>query len=388
MSPASASTPPVTSSPSASAVSIEPVRTRKERSAFVALPYRLHANEPNWCPPLRRDVARMLSAKTNPFFEHGEVELFLARCDGRIVGRVAAIENRAHNDFHADRVGFFGFFDCVDDAGVARALLDAAGEWLQGRGLEAMRGPCSLSTNDECGVLVQGFETTPTLLTPHTPEYYPALIEGAGLAKAKDLYLHLRRRTDVLPERLMRAAEVVARRKKVKLRPFRMDDFDGEIELIKKLYTGAWERNWGFVPMTDAELDHMAVELKPILEPSLICFAEADGEPCGFAVALLDFNQVLIKNRGGRFLPGIARVLLGRKSIDRVRILLLGLLPEFRGSGIDALLYQWVWTHAGYLGVDWGEAGWILEDNAAMNNALARMGFDHYRTLRLFERAL
>lgn len=370
-----------------SAVDVRVVRTAGDRRRFIALPYRLHRADPCWTPPLRRDVAKALSPRTNPFFEHGEAELYLAERDGRVVGRIAAIANRAHNEFHADRVGFFGFFECEDDEEAAGALLDRSSAWLRERGFEQARGPASFSTNDECGVVVHGFEFPGTVLTPHNPRYYPTLLESQGFAKAKDLFF-LERACEELPERLQRGAELAARRNKVSLRKIDMSRYDEEIEHVKRLYNDAWDRNWGFVPMTESELDHLGRELKPIVVPEYVVFVEREGEVVGFAVALPDLNVALRANPSGRLLPGLLKILWAARKIDRVRIVLLGLPPRFRGKGIDAMLIQWIWQRAREKGVAWGEGGWILEDNAPMLNALTRVGFEHYRTLRMYERAL
>lgn len=369
------------------ALAVREVASRRDRERFVGLPYRLHRGDPCWTPMLRRDVRKLLSPQANPFFQHAEAALFLVERGGRALGRAAAIENRAHNRFHADRTGFFGFFECEDDPQAAQALIEACSAWLRARGLDHVRGPVSPSTNDECGLVVHGFEHPPTLMTPHNPPYYERLLAEAGLHKVKDLYLY-RHRTDSLPERLARGAEAVARRNKVTLRPLRKDRLDEEVELVRALYASAWERNWGFVPMTDEELDHLAAELRPIVVPELFVFMERDGEALGFAGSFPDFNQALRSNPSGRIFPGILRVLWASRRIDTVRVLLLGLRPDQRGLGLDALLFHWLWVKAGQLGYTWGEAGWVLEDNAPMNNALQRFGFERYKTLRLYERAL
>ncbi len=357
----------------------------------------------------------MLSREKNPFFQHAEAEYFLAvrRSGGRalrrhtaggepdrrsaglpvrlgrevVVGRIAAIHNHTHNEFHQDRVGFFGFFECLDDQGVADALFEAAAAWLRERGLTTMRGPTSFSTNDECGLLVEGFDTPPTVLTPHNPPYYASLVERAGFAKAKDLYQY-RTVSPELPERLLRGARLIAERHKITLRSLDMKRFYEEVDRIKPMYNAAWERNWGFIPMTDAEIDHLAKQLKPVVVPQLVVFAEREGEPIGFAAAIPDLNVALKKNPSGRLIPGILKILWAARSITRIRILLLGVLNEYRRTGADALMYHWIWEKSYALGYRWAEAGWILDDNTAMSNALVRMGFDRYKTLRLFDRAL
>jgi GNAT superfamily N-acetyltransferase len=368
-------------------VTVRPVRTRADLRRFVAFPYRLHREDPLWVPPLRRDIYTILSRGKNPFFQRAEAEYFLALRDGRVLGRIAAIHNRAHNEFHEDRVGFFGFFETIDDQHVAGALFDAAAAWLRARGLETMRGPASFSTNDECGLLVDGFDTPPTVMNPHNPPYYGTLIEGAGFAKAKDLYQY-QTPSDRLPERLERAAKKVQQRLQLSLRPIDMKRFKEDIDSIKPLYNGAWEKNWGFVPMTDAEIDHLAKQLKPVIVPDLVVFAERAGTPIGFAAAIPDFNVALKANPSGRLFPGILRILWRSRAIRRVRILLLGVAKEYRGLGAAELMYYWIWTKGTALGYNWGEAGWILEDNLPMRKGVEFMGFEPYKTLRMYDRPL
>jgi GNAT superfamily N-acetyltransferase len=333
------------------------------------------------------EVKQTLSPKKNPFFQHAEAQYFLAQVDSKVVGRIAAIHNRLHNEFHRDRVGFFGFFESVNDRRVAGALFDAAAAWLKERELEVMRGPASFSTNDECGLLVQGFEYPPTILMPHNPPYYIELVEGSGFDKAKDLFQYELTNPHI-PERLIRGARLIAERQKIRLRSLNLREFDREVERIKQLYNRAWEKNWGFVPMTDAEIDHLASQLKPVVVPDLVVFAEREGETIGFAVALPDLNVALKTNPSGRLFPGILAILLASRKITRIRVLLLGLLKEYRRTGADALMYQWIWEKGYALGYRWAEAGWILEDNVAMNNALLRIGFRHYKTFRLYDRPL
>jgi len=365
---------------------IVPVRGRREREAFIALPYALHHADPAWVAPLRRDV-RALVSRHHPFFEHAEAEHFLARRDDRIVGRISAIHNRAHNEFHGDRVGFFGFLESVDDRAVVAALLDAAGDWLRARGLSTLRGPTSFSTNEEAGLLVAGFETPPALMMPHNPRYYVELVEAAGLAKAKDLLVY-QTTSPQLPERLVEGATALERRYRLRVRTLDRKRFAAELATVKRLYNAAWQRNWGFVPLSDREIDHLARQLKPVVVPELVAFAERDGEALGVGVALPDFNVALKTNPSGRSFPGLLRVLWAAQRIQRIRVLMLGILPEWRHRGVDALLYKAIWEKAVARGYRWAEAGWILEDNLPMRNALVRMGFEVYKTYRLYERPL
>lgn len=366
---------------------------------------------------MRMEVRKLLSRTKNPFFQKNEADYFLAirkkagqvearyrpsrppfkaivlpsfRHDGEsweILGRIAAIHNRAHNEAHEDTVGFFGFFECVNDDAVAQALFETAGTWLKKRGLTAMRGPASFSTNDECGLLVDGFDTPPTIMNPHNPRYYVDLVERAGFTKAMDMYQY-QTVNPRLPEKLVDRVKKVLERKNITLRTLDMKNFDGEIERLKAIYNSAWEKNWGFIPMTDAEIDHLAAQLKPVCVPELVMFVEQEGKTIGFAAVLPDFNVALKKNPSGRLFPGILKVLLAARKITRIRILLLGLLKEFRGIGADVVMYHWIWDTGYRLGHRWAEAGWILEDNVPMNNAIQRLGFEPYKTLRFYDRPL
>lgn len=367
--------------------SVRPARGARDRRAFVGLPYALHRSDPNWPPPLRRDVRALLDPERNPFFAHGQAEYFLARRDGRVVGRIAAIRNRLHEEAHGDATGFFGFFESEDDPRTAALLLEAAAEWLRAHGLRALRGPLSFSINDDAGLLVDGFDTPAALMMPHNPRYYPPLVEAAGLRGIKDLLVY-ENTPDRFPARLADAEPVVARRYGVGVRALDLARFDSDVARVRGLFNRGWERNWGFVPFTDREIDHLAAQLRSIVVPELVLFAEVAGEPVGFLAALPDLNQALRANPSGRLFPGILSVWWASRRITRLRVLLLGILPEWRGRGIDALLYKRIWDEARRLGYDWSEAGWILEDNLPMRNALERMGFEVYKTYRVYERAL
>ena len=370
-------------------VEVTPVSGKRDLEAFIALPYDLHREDPQWIGPLRMDVRTILSTRDNPFWEHAAAEHFLARKDGREVGRISAIENKLHNEVHADKVGFFGFFESIDDPAVAKALLEAAAAWLRPRGLDVMRGPASPSLNDEAGVLVDGFETPPVIMMPHNPRYYPKLIEGAGFAKAKDLYAFQNVQRDY-PERLNRAVSMLEKRYGVTVRQIDMKKFDEEIEIVKKLYNRCWEKNWGFVPMTDKEIDHLAKQFKPFVKPDMVLFAECKGEPVGLAIGLPDLNVALKRNKSGKLFPGILKVLWAVKFADlgRARVLILGAIPEWRGKGVDALLYRRIWINGNGHGYFWCEGGWVLEDNVAMKNGLEGIGFAVYKTYRLYDRPL
>ncbi len=372
---------------------VRAARDRRDLKRFIDLPYRLHARDPVWVPPLRRDVVSLLSRTKNPFFEHAVAEYFIAERGGEVVGRIAAISNRLHNETHGDRVGFFGFFETIDDQEVASALLDTAAEWCRARNHDLLRGPTSFSVNDECGLLVDGFESPPTLMMPHNPRYYVALVEQAGFRKAKDLWVYQGGTEEhyvPVPERLARGTELIRQRQRITIRSLKMKDFQGEVERIKELYNAAWEKNWGFVPMTEHEIDHLAEQFKPVVIPELVPMAEKDGKLIGFGIALPDLNVVFRRHRSGRLFPMVLDLLwsLKMRRIRRARILLLGVHPDYRGKGVDAMLYHWIWIRSGERQIYWGEAGWILEDNPAMNAGLEKMTFRVYKTYRLYDRTI
>jgi GNAT superfamily N-acetyltransferase len=377
-----------------SEIDIVPVKSRRALNEFVGFPYRLHRGDPQWIPQLRVEVKKLLSPKKNPFFEHAEAQYFLARRAGKTVGRIAAFSNRRHNETFDDRVGFFGFFECVDDPETARALFDEAAAWLRSRDLNVLRGPISFTmSTDEVGLLVDGFDTPPAIMTPHNPRYYVRLVEGAGFDKAKDLvsYQSTEAHLDFngpLIQRLRQGAALLEKRYGLTTRSVDFSRFDAEVALIKELYNKAWESNWGFVPLTEREIDHIAAQLKPIADPDILPFVLKDGKPIGFAVVIPDLNVALKSNPSGRLFPGILKILRAARRISRVRIMLLGTLPEWRRKGIDALLYRHIWDKGYPKGYHWGEAGWILEDNGSMNNALLKMGFEPYKRYRIFERPI
>ena len=330
----------------------------------------------------------LLSPGKNPFFQHAEAQYWTARRpDGRIVGRIAAIKNDMHNREHQDKVGFFGFFEAIDDQAVANALFDTAAAWLKQRSFDTMRGPVSPSINDECGLLIENNGTPPCLMMPYNPPHYRVLHERYGFVKAKDLFSF--EGGGVLPpERLVRLSRRVAQRAGITLRPLNMKRFTAEVELIKALYNQAWEKNWGFVPLTEAEIDHLAKQLKPIVVPDLVVFAEREGQVVGFGVALPDFNLALRHNPSGRLFPGILKVLWHSRKIHRARVLLLGVIPELRGRGIDGVLYEWVWGNCVKHGMASGEGGWILEDNAPMTKAADQLGFHVAKIYRIYDKGL
>jgi hypothetical protein len=334
-------------------------------------------------------VRDLLDTKGNPFYRQAHRQLFIARRDGRPVGRIAAIENRAHNTFHADRVGFFGFFESVNDPEVARALLRSAAAWLHGRGLSTIRGPMNPSTNQDCGVLVDGFDEHPVFLTPWNPPYYDAVLRHAGLAAVKDLlgyWLPYGEPGYQLPQRLDALARRAAAKANIVFRDLEPRHFWSEVERCWAIYNGAWERNWGFVPMTRDEFLHMARLLKPLLVPQFAFLAEVNGQPAGFMLCAPDYNVAFKQIRSGRLLPfGLFRVLRARSRVRTGRILALGIKEEFRtGSVLPVFMHEATRRAIAY-GSPGAEASWILEDNRAMRQPLEAFGGRVYRRWRVYE---
>ncbi|MCP3142199.1 GNAT family N-acetyltransferase [Pyxidicoccus xibeiensis] len=385
--PASASLPPLPSD-----VKVTPVRGGAEKMQFIRFPYGLYKDDPNWVMPLEMERKDFLDPKKNPFFEYGEVELFLARRGGTVVGRIAAIRNPRYQEVHGTKEGFFGLFECVNDAGIARVLLDTAAAWLRERGLDSMLGPANFSSNQDWGVLIDGYGTPPAIMMPHNPPYYSALLETCGLTKAKDLYAFELSSSASPPEKVVRIAEKIRQREGVTVRPVNMKDLAAEVERIRSIYNSAWEKNWGFVPFTDAEFDHLAKDLKAIVRPELALVAEVKGEPVAFSLTVPDANQA-IRAANGRLthfgLPiGLAKLLLASRRINRLRLIILGIKEGYRRRGLDAILYLDTLRTAKALGYVGGEISWTLEDNHLVNRAIESMGAQRSKTYRVYQRPL
>ena len=368
--------------------SVTPVASGSDLKAFVELPFRIYADDPEWVPPLRSDVRWMLDTSKNPFWMHARRELFLARREGKVVGRVAAIVDDEHNRVHGDRTAFFGFFESENDPAAAAALLDAAEEWVRRvyPGCDKLRGPVNPSMNDEVGALLpaESEAGSPMIMMTYNPAWYLGLFDGAGFRKEKDVVAILAPVLDHSSDRLGRVAQAVLKRNpSLRVRTIRMDRFAEELATVKDLYNRAWEKNWGFVPMTSEEIDAMAKKLKPILYPPYIWFAEMDGKPAAFMLGLPDYNQVL-KELGGSLLPfGWLKFFLLKRKIDQVRLMAFGVVPEFRKRGIDAVLYYLSMQEGVKAGARRVEFSWMLEDNEAILKDLEVFGGKVYRRYRL-----
>ncbi len=379
-------------SPPPSDVVISRVETAEQKKQFILFQYEVYKNDPHFVPPLLMDREMFFNEKKNPWFEFGKTDLFLARRNGKIVGRVAAIEDPRYNDFHQTKIGWFGMFECIDDVAVARALLQTCEVWVQARGLTQMLGPANFSSNSEWSTLIDGFDADAVLMTTYNPKYYPALIEACGYTKAKDLWAFWLDLKTPPPERVARIAEKVRAREGIVIRKANMKDWDNEVRKIKEIYNAAWEKNWGFVPMTDREFDHLAKDLKMILIPELTLLAEVKGEAVAFAITLPDANQA-IKLANGKLttfgLPiGLAKMLLKLKKIKTGRLAILGIKTGFRKRGLDSVLMLDTFLAAQKLGWTGGEISWTLEDNSLVNRAIEIFGAKKYKTYRVYGKPL
>ncbi len=373
---------------------IRPVRTRRELRRFVKAPFALRRDDPQWVPPLIFERMQFLNRRKNPWFEHAEAEYFLAERDGEPVGRITAHYDRRWDEFHGGADGMFGFVEFADDPEVAAALLDTASEWVAGKGRSRILGPMDFTTNDEVGLLIDGFERPPMILQPWHPPYYREMIEGQGYSKAMDLLMWTLemgqlKKGSQFHDFIHEAAEKSRSEHGITLRNMRKSDMENEIRRFMAVYNEAWGDNWGFVPITDAEVRFQAKNLKQVLDEDWAMIAESpEGEVVGAALTLPDINQVLAK-LNGRLLPlGWARFLLGKRKIDRVRVFALGVKKDYQHTGVAAALYVKHIETTRPDGVMSAETGWILEVNEAMNRAMEGMGGEVVKRYRIYEKAL
>jgi len=373
-------------------VTVSPAITAKDRKEFLLFQYEVYKDIPQFVPPLLLDREELLDPKKNPWLEFGKVELFLARRAGKVVGRIAAIEDPRYNDFHQTKLGWFGLFECIDDVGVAKALFDACERWVGARGLTELLGPANFSSNNEWAFLADAFDRPPVLMMPYNPAYYLKLTEACGYAKARDLWawdLDLR---GGAPEKVARVAGKIREREGIVVRQANMKNWDSEVRHIKDIYNDAWEKNWGFVPMTDKEFDHLAKGLKMILVPELTLIAEVGGKPVAFAITLPDANQA-IKKANGRLLTfglpiGLVKMLLEMKKIRTGRLAILGIRKGFRKRGLDSILMLDTFKNAQALGWTSGEISWTLENNDLVNRAIEVFGAKKSKTYRVYGKQL
>jgi GNAT superfamily N-acetyltransferase len=372
-------------------VEVEPVGSRGDLREFIEFPYVLHSNAEQWVPPLRIERRLFLSPRFNAFFKHGEAQLFLARREGRVVGRISAQIDTAFNDYHDNAWGMFGFLELEDDVEALRALLGAAEGWLRERGRDRMVGPMDFTMNDESGVLIEGFELEPMIRQAWHPPYYQRICEEAGLEKAVDTFmwsLHITGRDKVMPI-IWDLAEQLEPKHGIHIRKMSRRHLRRELDAFAEIYNEAWSRNWGFVPYSKEDLDAYAQELQLVYDRPWFMIAEdADGKTVGMAITIPDVNQVL-KKMNGRLLPlGWWHYLGKRRTIDRCRVGFLGVRPAYQHTGVAAGLYAEHFDMAEVTRVKGGEMGWILETNKAMNRAMEAMGGEIVKKYRVYERSL
>lgn len=375
-------------------VKVRPVRTKRELKRFVKVPFRLHREEPMWVAPLVYERMEFLNRAKNPWFEHGEAELLVAERAGEPVGRISAHLDRRWDEFQGGNDAMFGFFETANDPEVARALLDAATGWARERGRDRILGPMDFTTNDELGILIEGYERAPMILEPWHPPHYRELIEAEGFEKAMDVLMWELQFGDLkegerFDPAIHAAAEKALREEGIAIRNMRKREMAAEVARFMDVYNEAWGDNWGFVPITDAEVEFQAKNLKQVIDEDWAYMAEKDGEVVGAALTLPDVNQVLSK-LNGRLLPlGWLRFLLGRRKIDQLRVFALGVKHDYRHSGVAAGLYlKHLETAARPGTIEGGEMGWILETNGPMNRAMEGMGGKVVKKYRIYEKAL
>ncbi|MCJ7483958.1 MAG: GNAT family N-acetyltransferase [Thermodesulfovibrionales bacterium] len=362
------------------------VTSGKDLNDFITFPLTLYSRDPFYVPPLIREMQKHFSQK-NPFFHHAHVRYFIAKKNGEIRGRVVSLINKRHIEYHKENTGFFGFFESADDYETASALLDRVSDVLKREGMDIMRGPMSFSTNEECGLLIDGFHSHPILMTPYNPPYYIDLMKRYQLQKAKDLYAYILDIPDELPQKIHRVADIAAKTG-VTVRPVNKKHFDRDMFIFKDVYNSAWEKNWGFIPLTDEELIYLSNNLKPVVVPELTLIAEKNAEPIGFMGILPDFNVVL-KHMKGKLNPiSILKAFYYSKKIKDLRVLLLGIKNEYRNKGIDALLLREAFKGVKRGGYKRVEFSWILEDNLPVQRLIGFVGGRLYKKYRIYEKRL
>lgn len=370
-------------------IKIVTVLNKKELMQFIKFPWEIYKDNDYWVPPLISERKDFLNKRKNPFFRHADAEYFMAIRDGEIVGRIAAIRNDLHNQVHNEKAGFFGMFECINDQEVANKLFDAAIEWCRKRELNKVYGPASLSSNDEWGMLMEGFDDSPRILIPYNLPYYNDLCQNYGFEKAKDLQAwKMTKEGTTSSEKVKRVSKIAQERAGMTIRRLNMKNFEQELETFKELYNKTWEPNWGFVPLTDEEIDYMAKELKPLVDPDFVIFGEIDGKEMAAALPVLDYNYIL-KRLNGRLFPfGWLKFLFLKRKIKWIRIITLGILPKYQKKGLDGVLFREIIDTGVKKGIEYAEASWVLEDNEMMTRGLKLLGAEPYKRYRVYEKSI
>lgn len=364
---------------------IEKVISKRDLNDFVRLPWKIYKDDPNWVPPLISDVKETLDDKKNPFFSHAQRELYLAYRGNELVGRVAAIVDHNYCNYHNKKIGFFGFFEVIDDYSVAEALLIKATEFLKSKKMTEMYGPANPSLNDETGFLLEGFDSPPMIKMSYNPQYYLEFMERFGMQKVKDLYAYLTDLQKDPPKKLVRVVEALKKKGNIKVRPIDVKNLKSDLVKIKEIYNNAWSKNWDFAPMTDLEIDDLARKLKLLIVPEIIPIVEVNGEAAGMSIGLPDYNQVL-KRMNGKLCPfGFVKFLKYKNKITSIRLWALGIKDKFRNTGIDALLYYETFIGSRKKGYKLGEVSWILEDNVSIIRPILLWDAKLYKKYRIYK---
>ncbi|CBW26085.1 conserved hypothetical protein [Halobacteriovorax marinus SJ] len=367
---------------------VDVLRNKKDRKRFIDLQWKLYKGDPVWVPQLKLSLNEQFSPK-HPFYKTAEIKSWMAVKDGKDVGRIQAIINHKHNEFHDENIGFYGFFESIEDEEVFKSLFQAAEEYIKAQGKSEIRGPANPSTNYTVGTLIDGFSDDPQIMMTYNNPYHQKLTESLGYSKSKDLLAYQLDLNFQMPEIIEKISARAEKSNKITYRKVNMKDWKNETEILWDIYNDAWEKNWGFIPMLREEWEHTCKDMKSILDPNLILICEVAGEPAGFIVALPDINQAFKQVPNGKLLPfGIFKLLNAKKYMTRMRVLTMGVKSKYRKLGLESILY----TKTKKLGLDAGynevEMSWILEDNLNMNKPLLRMGAKPYKTYRIFSKNL
>jgi hypothetical protein len=365
---------------------ITTVKTKTDLMKFIKFPWKVYKDDPYWVPQLISETKTILDVNKNPFWKHSELKMFVARDKGEIVGRIAGVIDRNYIQFQNDNCGFFAFFECINNNSVARMLLDSVRNWLKEKGITRMIGPTAPSTNDEMGLLYEGYDSSPYLMMPYNPEYYHDLLLAYGLKKAKDLYAYYLHSEKLPRKRLDTLAKGVMRRiPELSVRPLNMKEFDSEMRRAKEVYNSAWEKNWGFVPWTDEEFYWQCKKLKPLVVRQLVLLAFVKDKPIGILIAVPDYNRVMKKLNGKLGPVELIKFLWYKNKLHSIRIMVMGMIKEYRMRGIEGLMYWHVINNGLKLGYYEGEMSWILEDNEMMCRAAEMLGGKLYKKYRVYE---
>lgn len=367
-------------------IEILEVKTKKNLSEFIKFPFDLYSKNQCYIPQLIKNQKEHFSEK-NPFLKHADIKLFIARKNKKTVGRIVSIINHRHIEFQNERTGFFGFFEAINDNDAAFSLLDAVSKDQEKNGMAALRGPMNFSTNEECGFMIEGFDKPPMLMTPYNMPYYNDMMKNYGMQKAKDLYAFIYEMENIMPEKIRRVA-AIAEQHGITVRPIDKKQFKQEMSFFKEIYNSAWEKNWGFVPLTDSEIEYVGSKLKQLAVPELLLIAEDKGIPVGFLGLLPDFNYVLEKMRGRINPLTIIKAFYYSGKINDLRLMLLGIKAEYRNKGIDAAMFSKGFEEIKKKKYKRVEFSWILEDNIPVIRLVEMIGGKLYKKYRIYEKTL